>query len=930
MVKYGKQYRRLQLEEWKKYYVDYKALKHKIRQMKRILVNEIKIKEKQSRPSLLSIPLLPEEIKNKEDSVYNNKNGEHLKEFIDLLIKEFRKSFTFFKNIEKVLNKKVNAHLNTRTYYSTYSLSELTKEMKSFSLTVYLSKCLNGFINDIMMAMKKILKKFDKHFSHLYGLITPHLVLKLLSKKKSELEYMLQFKIIDEISVIAENCILELKRYFEQNNEKDGADNIKYRNEFLAKFNETLKYIRDIDELIYFKTQYKDWVDYITNNKTKTSGKYLENDIFNPILSASYYKDNLLDKFISTNDAFGEVKQMQKSLTLVNKRNIILVLTHTFFSNNLLTCILPFLFFYVYKSNPSFNFYLMNCFSFIVISVTYLAQFLSIFFFYNYMSIKKIKVFYTLSYIFIFIGSFMHLLSIKGLGEEKNYTLLFLLGISRFLIGLGSNPMLGKKYITLYTPKYLLPKLSKIYLMIELLGFTLGPSITAALYYNLHDIFFNSLNCIGYYGIIGSIILFIINFIIFVSPGHEKFSVVENQSKEDINMSSSVINTSNFGDIDDTQDQEFYRLQKDKNNKKKGGLDQTKSDEIHIEINDNEANKSNAAISNTNSNANFYNEKEEKEDDDANYNKIMEKAGENEIEQNLIVKNSYYNVDMGRFSEVDISKEDRDTINQIEIRLFEYQEKSNFTYINMMPRTLDDIILKEHKTFGYMNRNFVIMLFLLLFNNFIKENLIIYSSYYILYIVYKGKGEIHNYTNTDLKRIGLLISAELILQLISIFFIMPFYKINIIFKKNLMIFMITSILLMIPISLSIPILEKKYVYIPITCFDITIHKIIEYYCSCYLVYLIPPQWKYAHIRASSLPIYLMTLGKFFSCFLCFTYHHNYLDKNNDDNNLTIPFHNYILTIIALCAYGIIGIIIYKSKNFRVKALARILRRKATE
>ena len=96
-----------------------------------------------------------------------------------------------------------------------------------------------------------------------------------------------------------------------------------------------------------------------------------------------------------------------------------------------------------------------------------------------------------------------------------------------------------------------------------------------------------------------------------------------------------------------------------------------------------------------------------------------------------------------------------------------------------------------------------------------------------------------------------------------------------------------------------------------------------------MVYLIPPQWKYAHIKASSLPTNLMTLGKFFSCFLCFTYHHNYLDKN-DDNNLKIPFHNYILTIIALCAYIIIGIIIYKSKNFRVKALARILRRKATE
>ena len=911
MVKYGKQYRQLQLGEWKKYYLDYKALKHKISQMKRILVKEIKVKEKQARPSLLATPLLPEEINDKEDSVYSNKNGEHLKEFVDLLMKEFKRSYDFYMNIEKVLSKKVNTHLYTQTSYSTYSLSELTKEMKSFSLTVYLSKCLNGFINDILMAMKKILKKFDKNFSHLYGLITPHIILKMLSRNNSELEYVLQMNVIDEISVIAENCILELKRYFDQNNEKDGADNIKYRDEFLTKFNETLKYIRDIDELIYFKTQYKDWVDYINQNQPKISSKYLENDIFNPILSASYYKDNSLDKFLSTKDAFGEIKLMQNPITWVNKRNIILILTQTFFSNTLLTCILPYLFFYEYKnkydSQQTLSFYIMSCASFVAISATFLAQFLSIFFFYNYMSIKRIKLFYTLSYIFTLIGSLLYILSIIGTSA-----LPFVLGISRFLIGLGSNPMLGKKYLTLYTPKYLLPKLSKIYLLIELLGFILGPSITAGLCYDLHDKAFNSLNCLGYYGVIGSLILFIVNLLFFLSPGHPDFLIVKNQSKTDINMSSSVINQ-NFGDIDDTQDKEFYRLQKEKIDRKTAGLEPTRSDDVNIEVNDNQPTKSNPAISNTASNANINNEKE---DDDTNYNKIMEKAGEDE--QNLIVE-KYNNVDTGRYSDVDVSNEQRDTIKEIEAKLYEYQEKSNFRYINMMPRTLDDIILKEQKTFGYMNRNFVLMLFLLFFNNFIKENLIIFSSYYILFRVYKG-GEVTNEGNTnylnDIKIIGLLISAELFLQLISILFIMPFFKINIIFKKNLMIFMIATIVLMIPMS----IFDLIYVYIPITCLVITIHKIIEYYCSCYLVYLIPPQWKYAHIRASSLPIYTMTMGKFLSCFLCFTY----FEKD------TLKLNHYILTIISLSAYGIIGMIIYKSTNFRVKALARILRKKATE
>ena len=311
MVKFGKQYRLLQLDEWQKYYLDYKGLKHKIRLMKRVLVKDLADNEKANRPSLLSTPILPEEIE-KNEELFKDKKGEHLKEFIDLLIKEFQKSYAFFAGIEKALTKKINTHLYTQTSYSTYSIAELSKEMKSLSLTIYLAKCLNGFINDIMMAIKKILKKFDKNFAQIYGLLTPHIILKLLSKDKSQLEHMLQLNAIDEISIISEKCASELKKYFDQNNDNSNKDNLEYSQTFLSKYNDTLKYIRDIDELIYFKSQYRDWVDYISKKKDKKSTKILENDIFNPILSASYYKDNLLDKFLSTKDAFNEIKTLQK------------------------------------------------------------------------------------------------------------------------------------------------------------------------------------------------------------------------------------------------------------------------------------------------------------------------------------------------------------------------------------------------------------------------------------------------------------------------------------------------------------------------------------------------------------------------------------------------------------------------------------------
>ena len=357
-----------------------------------------------------------------------------------------------------------------------------------------------------------------------------------------------------------------------------------------------------------------------------------------------------------------------------------------------------------------------------------------------------------------------------------------------------------------------------------------------------------------------------------------------------------------------------------------------KSDEVHIEINDNQPiNKD--INTKTESNPNF-NEEKEKDADDTNYNKIIEGARDS-IGQNEIAENYLNNVDTQRYSDVDLSNEQRDTIKEIEAKLYEYQEKSNFTYIDMIPRTLDDIILKEQKTFGYMNRNFIIILLLLFFNNFIKENLIIYSAYYILFIIYNDVNrpeanenvlEFSEKNKGSIQIISLIVTGELLLQICSVFFITPFYKINLLFKRNLMIFMISSIVLMIP--LSIPYLDYIYIYAPLVSLSALTHKVIEVMLSCYLVYLIPPQWKYAHIRASSLPIYFMNFAKLCACGLCFVCYNGPADSNNSEN--VFKYDHHLLISITFIVYGIFGMIIYKSANFRVKALARILRKKAME
>ena len=131
--------------------------------------------------------------------------------------------------------------------------------------------------------------------------------------------------------------------------------------------------------------------------------------------------------------------------------------------------------------------------------------------------------------------------------------------------------------------------------------------------------------------------------------------------------------------------------------------------------------------------------------------------------------------------------------------------------------------------------------------------------------------------------------------------------------------MIASVVFMVPLAFHLP-LE---VYVPITSIDICLHKIIEVLCSCYLAYLIPPKWKYAHLRASSLVIHVMTFAKIFSCLLCFSCF-------SEQAKEKIKTNMYILTAITFFIYGTIFTIIYKSKNFRVKALIRILGKRTDE
>ena len=238
----------------------------------------------------------------------------------------------------------------------------------------------------------------------------------------------------------------------------------------------------------------------------------------------------------------------------------------------------------------------------------------------------------------------------------------------------------------------------------------------------------------------------------------------------------------------------------------------------------------------------------------------------------------------------------------------EIEEEGSFSNVNMIPRTIDEILRKEKTTFGYLNKNLLMIIFMLFFNSLLKENFLGYCSYYVYYIIIEEQPKF----DISAKYLSLFISVSYFLEILSMPFILPLYKLNKLIKKFLIVLMCLSLLLMIPITITF---TNIYLYFAIISLIFLISSIIEVLSSCYLAYLTPPEWKFSHFNAGILPLVIMTFGKLSGCLICLAAFTGKLELNY-----------YIIIGLTFVGYGISTIFILKSKNFRVKAVARIMRK----
>ena len=921
MVKFGKLYRELQIVEFKENYIDYKKLKQKIKQIKEFLssistgIFSGNIINNSLKPGFrLSIKEDEYSSKDLKLKFDENKYREKLLEFKNLLDEEFGRCFKYFQTIERELHHKLNEHLITQTIYSSYVTDDIIKEINKLKKTIYKAKCLNAFINDNMTAIQKILKKFDKKFNFYFGNFGPKYILDSLCKENSDLEQLLEFKIVDETSCIVEDNMKLLREYYLEINQVIKIK--KEEDKFFQVYNEILGYLTEIDELIYFKIQYKEWFYFIKKNAVvKKQSELYKNLMFNPILLSPFYKDDIMNKFLTRKEQIKEIEDIQIPLSLQNKINVIMIFVQTFFYNTLISGIYPLQFIYLRDIEDMWgDEYNITEYSFLIISSTYICSYFSIMIYHLFGS-KRIKLSYILSNIFFFIGSLFYIIS-YNYNQNGNFIFSFLI-TSRIFIGFGANPLMGKKYILSFTTEYFLPKVSKYYVFVSILGHSLGPFFVFLFFSTTKnnmdinedhtkkelfpDFFYSKYNCIGWYGVFTSFILILIISLFFTSPSSKGFKVLKSKNSKGDNNYENRKNQFLIEDEETNGDKEFYQNQKemvDKNEEMPENKENTDNENLNeIET------SSNTTVKN----------KEKKEN--INNKKIMEEDTDEDLKKSMTMDE--YNMNMKPLNQLNykqnpllfLNVQETDNNNSNNNNFIE-SEHGVFIDINMIPRTINDLVAKEKKKFSYLNRNLLIILIILFFCNLLKENFIAYSSYYI-YNRNKDKDKLSIFSQ---KFLCLLISLSYFLEMFSMFFILPLYKINTKLKKILVILMSLSIVLMIPICFDI----KLYIYFILISIVILISSIIEVLSSAYLAYLTPPDWKFSHINASSLPFYIMNFGKLFGCLICFTS----LAEKHFIHNL----NTFVILIITTLGYGISGLYIFRSNNFRIKAICRIMRK----
>ena len=339
MVKYGKKLRKIKTKDWEDKYFNYKKLKQEIKKM-------VKEKESKNIENLNNI---------EKDEIFNN----WIKEFTDSLDKEIRFIYIFFSKNEKRLYKDINIYLHIKDDYTTYDMQDYLQQYLELKKLSIFSFNISKYVYYNLKAIIKILKKFDKKVIGLQDKdfhIKKNFIVTKLEEQNSDILYLINFKMIDEVNVILEDLIACLKEQFKLNKNKFKKSIIEYsqddKSENLLEEKKTLNFnqVNNLIEQIHkqIKLNIKN-IDIVSSEITKLFLPWKEflrisGDVSSRLIQLSKELNSFSEGNMEGGTSYRNNKSIVETITFSkqNSCNIILTLYHGLLYMFCLAIIIPF------------------------------------------------------------------------------------------------------------------------------------------------------------------------------------------------------------------------------------------------------------------------------------------------------------------------------------------------------------------------------------------------------------------------------------------------------------------------------------------------------------------------------------------------------------------------------------------------------------
>ena len=227
--------------------------------------------------------------------------------------------------------------------------------------------------------------------------------------------------------------------------------------------------------------------------------------------------------------------------------------------------------------------------------------------------------------------------------------------------------------------------------------------------------------------------------------------------------------------------------------------------------------------------------------------------------------------------------------------------------MNQIPKTLNSILNREKNKFGYINQNWLIIFIIFFISSVIKINLILNYLYYI-----QEKISLDN-----INILCLLIFLLFFFKIFSIFFIFPFYQVNYKFKKFIVITSTLLVLLNLPLIIE-GVYNNKYAFIILNILMVLACEITDISCSCYLSFLLSPDWKFLGKSVGYITNYVILSGKIIGGIICLI-----LCSKEYTNH-------WVLVGITFAFFIFILILSFFTRILRIRGITRVIRKNALE